>query len=116
MNALGFFIYATLVVIGCIGDITFLILYTIKSHPKWWHDTVSAHVFSFSALFGILYIRTLFRLFNPETRVAITAQSFGDVLFAQTVAIAAAIVVWWRLLLLLSSLKEEKKEREEAKR
>lgn len=113
MNTLGFIIYAALVVIGCVGDVGFLVMYTIWSRPKWWHNTVSAHVFAFSALFGVLYIRTLIRLFDQEARTTIMSQSPGNALFAFAVSTAAAGVVWWRFLILMSSLREE---REEAKR
>jgi len=107
MTSIGFLIYATLVVIGCVGDVAFLIMYTIRSRPKWWHSTVAAHVFAFSALFGALYIRTLLRLFNPQARAAIMSQSSGDVIFIFCVAVAAAAVVWWRLSLLLFPPKEK---------
>jgi hypothetical protein len=112
MTAFGFLIYATLVVIGCVGDIAFLIMYTIKSRPKWWHDSVSAHVFAFSALFGILYIRTLVRLFDSSAQAAIMSQSLGNIFFAYFLSAAAAAVVWWRFVILLSALREERKERE----
>lgn len=113
MTAFGFLVYAALVIIGCVGDILFLIMYTARSRPKWWHNTVSAHVFAFSALFGVLYIRTLIRLFDSKAQLAIMSQSVDNIIFAYGVSAAAAGVVWWRFLILLSSLREEKKEREE---
>lgn len=97
MNTLGFLIYATFVVIGCVGDLFFLIGYTIKSRPKWWRSDVGRHIFAFSALFGVLYIRTLIRLFDSRARTAVMSQSMGDVVFGFTVVILAAFIVWQRV-------------------
>jgi hypothetical protein len=112
MTTFGFLVYAALVIIGCVGDIAFLIIYTIKSRPRWWHNPVSAHVFAFSALFGVLYIRTLIRLFDSSAQAAIMSQSLGNIFFAYFVSTAAAVVVWWRFMILLTALREERKERE----
>lgn len=108
MTALGFIIYATLIVIGCVGAVLFPVLYTIQSRPHWWKSEVGIHIFSFSSLFAIIYVRSLLGLFNPLARATVMAQTPGNVIFIFFATTLAAFVVWQRIWIFFEARREER--------
>lgn len=98
--------YVVFLVIGALGSISFPVFYTIRT--PWWHDEVGVHLFMFSALFALLYSRSVLGLFNGAVARGWNAASTGDQWFYLFVTVAAAFIVWQRFWIFLKSQRQPK--------
>lgn len=108
MNSAMYWVYVALLVIGALGSVAFPLMYTIR--VPWWHEEVGVHLFAFSALFALLYSRSVVGLLTGTTNKLWDEADTGDKWFYLFIAIAGAFVVWQRFWIFIKSQRELRKE------
>lgn len=92
-------LFSTLLALGLIGDIAFLVAYT--RHTRWWRSEVGMNLASFAIAFGLVEAVTLFRyLLRGVWPWTIW------VLLGLTAVVVG--VIWWRFWIMARSFRSRK--------